>query len=191
MVRVLNNIEEDSLIGSVGTFYSLSNCSRICGNEIIINFSKQFGKVIYSDLRYTTFDKKEIQLYSIKEKLLIEVILELLRKFQEIYVFNYGDKWITNKKIAPSLNKILKGNKVFDGDSRVLQLTEESEIVAFVKSIFRYNTFVSFVNPEKGIVITPTDHLDIFIDSKDDYVNTVKEIIKNKRMIFRFTQKKQ
>lgn len=191
MVRVLNNIEEDSLIGSVGTFYSLSNCSRICGSEIIINFSEKFGKVTYSDLSYTTFDKKEIQLYSIKEKLLIEVILELLRKFQEIYVFNYGDKWITNKKIAPSLNKILKGNKVFDGDSRVLQLTEESEIVAFVKSIFRYNTFVSFVNPEKGIVITPTDHLDIFIDSKDDYVNTVKEIIKNKRTIFRFTQKKQ
>ena len=89
------------------------------------------------------------------------------------------------------MNQILKDNKVFDGDSRVLQLTEGSEIVAFVKSIFRYNTFVSFVNPEKGIVITPTGHLDIFIDSKDDYVNTVKEIIKNKRMIFRFTQKKQ
>ena len=189
MVRILNNTEEDALIGSIGTFYSLSDCSRICGNGIIINFSEKFGKVTYSDLRFTTFDKKEFQLYYRKEKLLIDVTLELLREFQEIYVFNYGDKWITDKKIAPSLNKILKDNKVFDGDSRVLQLTEESEVVAFVKSILRYNTFVSFFDSEKGIVITPTDHLDIFIDSKDDYVNTVREIIENERTIFCFTQK--
>ena len=137
------------------------------------------------------FDKKEFQLYFRKEKLLIEIILELLRDFQEVYVFNYGNKWITNKKVAPSLNQILKDNRVFDGDNRVLKLTEEAEIVAFVKSIFRYNTFASFFNPEKCTVLTPTDHLDVFISSKDDYIKEVKDVIKNKNKssIFYLTQK--
>ena len=192
MVRILNNTEKDISIGNIKTFYNLSTCSQSSGNEIIIHLSKKLGKVIYSDLRYTTFDKKDFQLYFRKEKLLIGIMLELFREFREVYVFNYGDKWITNKKVAPSLNQILRDNKVFDGNhSSVLQLTEESEIVAFVKSIFRYNTFASFFNPEKCIVVTPTDHLDVFISAKDDYIKTVKNIIENKNgsKVFHFTQK--
>ena len=141
MVRILNNTEKDILIGSIKTFYNLSTCSQSSGNEIIINLSKKLGKVIYSDLRYTTFDKKDFQLYFRKEKLLIGIMLERFREFQE--------------------------------------------------SIFRYNTFASFFNPEKGIVVTPTDHLDVFISAKDDYIKTVKNIIENKNgsKVFHFTQK--
>lgn len=191
MVRILNNTEKDILVNNIRSFYDLFTCTQLCGNEIIINLSKKLGGITYSDLRYTKFDKKEFQLYFRKEKLLIEIIMELLRDFQEVYVFNYGDKWITNKKIAPSLNQILKDNRVFDGDNRVLKLTEEAEIVAFVKSILRYNTFASFFNPEKCTVLTPTDHLDVFISSKDDYFKDVKDVIKNKNesRLFYLTQK--
>lgn len=191
MVKNLNNTEKDILINNISSFYNLSTCSQLCGNEILINLSKRLGKVTYSDLRYTTFDKKEFQLYFRKEKFLIGIILELFSNFQEVYIFNHGDKWINNRKIAPSLNQILKDNKIFDGDSCVLKLTEEIEIVAFVKSILRYNTFASFFIPAKDIVVTPTDHLDIFIFSKDDYINIVKNIIENKNesKIFHLTQK--
>lgn len=191
MVRILNNTEEDVLISSIRDFYNLSTCSQLCGNEVIINLSKRLEKVTYSDLRYTTFDKKEFRLYFRKERLLIEIMLELFLGFQEVYVFNLGDRWITNRKIAPSLNQILRDNKILDGDSCIL-LTEEFEIVAFVKSIFRYNTFASFFDPRKGVLVTPTDHLDIFISSKDDYVKTVKNIIesKNGSKIFHLTHKK-
>lgn len=192
MVNILNNTEKDILVNSISSFYDLSTCSQLCGNEIIINLSKKLGEVVYSDLRYTTFDKKEIQLYFRKEKLLIGIILELFLNFQEIYVYNYGDQWIKNKKTAPSLNQILKNNKVFDRDCCVLKLTEKAEIVAFAKSIFRYNTFVSFFNPTKDIVVTPTDHLDIFISSKDEHINAIKEIIENKNenKIFNFSVQK-
>ena len=192
MVKILNNTEKDILINSISSFYDLSTCSQLCGNKIIINLSKKLGKVIYSDLRYTTFDKKEIRLYFRKETLLTGIILELLSNFQEIYVFNYGNQWMINKRKAPSLNQILKDNKVFDCESRVLKLTEEAEIVAFAKSIFRYNTFASFFNPGKGIVVTPTDHLDIFISLKNECVNVIKEIIENKneKRIFHFSVQK-
>ncbi len=180
MVRILNNTEKGKMVDAIGSFYDLSACSQLCGNEIIIGLSKSLGAITYSDLRYTTFDKKDFRLYHEKEKLITGVVIELLGFFRGIYVFNYGDKWIRNKKIAPSLNRILKENKIYDDKNCVLQITEEAEIAALVKSVLRYNTFASFFSPEKGIVLTPTDHLDIFIASKGDNSQTVKTVVENR-----------
>ena len=180
MVRILNNTKKGKMVDAIGSFYDLSACSQLCGNEIIIGLSKSLGAITYSDLRYTTFDKKDFRLYHEKEKLITGVVIELLGSFREIYVFNYGDKWIRNKKIAPSLNRILKENKISDDKNCVLQITEKAEIAALVKSVLRYNTFASFFSPEKGIVLTPTDHLDIFIASKGDNSQIVKTVVENR-----------
>lgn len=190
MAKILKNNEKNMAINNILPFYDLYTCSRLFGKEVVISLSKKLGGVTYSDLRYTTFDKKDFKLYFKKEKLLIGVVLKLLQGFHGIYVFDYGDKWIKNKRISPQLNQLLNRNKVSD-DNIVLELTDEQEIVAFVKSIFRYNTFASFFVPSKRMVLTPTDHLDIFISSKDDFTKEVENIIKdeNKSKILRLTKK--
>ncbi len=74
------------------------------------------------------------------------------------------------------MNKQLKAYEVSDSDN-VLSISTEEEIRLITKSILRYNTFAHFVIPSLNVVITPTDHLDIFILTKKESVIDTYEIL--------------
>ena len=116
-----------------------------------------------------------------------------LEKYIADYKDNLGLHDITETTVEAETTKDqdTNSNEVHTDNEelRKVPLPAHNDILGDKK--FKYNTFASFFNPEKSIVVTPTDHLDVFISAKDDYIKTVKNIIENKNgsKVFHFTQK--
>ena len=108
MIEKLNMSEKASLIKKM-SFYDLFTCSIKNGKQFIIKFFKSAGDINYSDLRFTTFERKDFQNYYEKERRIIKLLTTLIGYFgEEVFIVNYGDKWMRDKRISPKLNNILE-----------------------------------------------------------------------------------
>lgn len=160
------------------SFYDLFSCSINYGKQYFIQFSENISDVVFSDLKYTTFEKNDFRNFYEKEEKLVKLLCSIIEYFgKEVFVVNYVNKWIKDKRISPTLNKLLKQYEVKDTDI-ILKLSEKKEWEQIAKSIIRYNTFAEFVTISKDIIITPTDHLDIFVSTKNDIDCELEQLLR-------------
>ena len=78
-------------------------------------------------------------------------------------IIKYSDKWVVNKTKTPELGMLLdnylitnnwKGALLVDKDDRILEL--------FLESVFKYDSFMQILLKDSKIIISPSDHMDIF-----------------------------
>jgi len=147
-------------------FYDFEELSSKQSRQLIIKFNNKVSPVTYSDLQFNG-DKEE---YENKEKILIEFLKKLFKQFGETHcvIRKYDEKWVVNKEILPKLTTALTRYSVsntFNGG--ILLEKDEILVDSFISSVLRYNSFVQFIFKTDEIVVSPTDHLDIFIASKN------------------------
>lgn len=167
-------------------FYDFNSYSS--GNDLQIVFTEEFGAVRFGDLEYGA----EPNEYQIREALLCELTHRIMKRFSdsEIVLKKYEDSWIVNKDLSQELYKEL-GKHHIDKNVSAISLDKTSPwITLFIKAALKYNSFFEFLLPSKKIVLTLTDHMDIFISAENEIIlqeidNIVEEVNQGKLKIFK------
>ena len=134
--------------------------------SLLVRFKSEVSPVTYSDLQFGGSEED----YKNKEKILLKFIKELYDVLGENYciVRKYNEKWVVNKDLSPELVTIMTEYSVtnkFNGG--ILVEKEEALVDLFIQSVLKYNSFVQFIFQADEIIISPTDHLDVFVNSKN------------------------
>lgn len=150
------------------TFYDFEDFSGINKNDIKIMFSRYIPETTYSDV---TCDE-ERELYINKQTKLGIVINSILHQVRDEYciITKYNDRWIVNKKKSKKLFRILRQSNVKIKATAALYVNKSSsDIELFIKSTLKYNSFVQLLFISEKMIMTITDHMDVFIsvDNKD------------------------
>jgi len=168
VVKRLNKISSKQMnkIKENMKFYDFDELSSDDDKKIVVKFNDSVDKVTYSDL--TFFNGREM--YEYKKKILIEFIRKILDTVSEnnCIIIKYNEKWIVNKKesleLASILNNRLITNKLKGG---ILVAKNDRIVELFIESVFKYNSFIQIVCQDSKLIISPSDHMDIFFQSNN------------------------
>jgi len=164
-MNIINAKELENIEGQLD-FYNFDELSSLKKKQLMVKFNDEVRPVIYSDLQFDG-NRKE---YEDKEKILLLFLTNLFKKIDEIscIIKKYNEKWVVNNEISPELTNVLTEQLIsnrFRGG--ICTVKDDLIIDLFIRSVFKYNSFVQFIFKENQIIISPSDHLDIFIDSGD------------------------
>lgn len=148
---------------SLVPFYDFDELNPVGGTRYVIKAPNKYSHIRYSgiELNYcSASDYLEI------EGGLLRFILSLIASIQEkeCTIIRYEPKWIVRKSESPKLSALLHKNGIDNGVQGITVSKNDTIIGEFVISALRYNSFIQFLFLGKRVVITPTDHLDVFID---------------------------
>lgn len=161
------------------SFYDFDGFDCVSGEEIVIELKNILGKTRYCDVVYYGFNRVVKKEYTVRQNILLKTLLSLFSSWKEsIYIVKYDEQWINNKRISKKLNKLFFENEI--GEETAAIQTDDMNLVELTcKSIFKGNTCAFFALPDAGIIITPTDHMDIFIAGRENVEDIVRKILKN------------
>lgn len=150
-------------IRSMLRFYDFHTMNSISGYDAVVRYKcpnpSRFGDVVIGNCSLETYEKLETVIMSFFIK-----GVQLLSE-QICYIIKYDKSWVVDKRLCVSLATLLSNKQITDAYSGICVEKESKVIELFAKSCFRYNSFVQFAFPETQLIITPTDHLDIFFSS--------------------------
>lgn len=160
------NDKEVANICSKLNFYDFQQFCSIDGDNVKIEFSNHFEYLTYSDLNYGS--NREI--FERKQKLICELMNSIFRLVQDnnCFIIKYNERWIVNKRKSIRLYKILRKNNIKNKRSAAVSVEKyDYEIELFIRSVLKYNSFVQFIFLKDNMIISVTDHIDIFISFID------------------------
>ena len=157
-------------------FYNFDELCSEDNTKLIVKFHNYIDTVTYSDLMLNN----GCEMYEFKKKILIEFIKKIINKVSEdnCIIVKYNEKWVVNKEEAPELANILANNSVTNKLKGGLLVNKNDKIVElFIESVFKYNSFIQIVFKDSKLIISPSDHMDIFFQAYN--LNEVKNLIIN------------
>ncbi len=159
-------------ISNFFNYYDFENLESL-GEEIIIEVKKP---VRYSEVNDSAeYDFKE-QTTNIQKIILLLIQMELDNK---VYIRKYEDYWVHKEFLKSEKWSEFKINNDFSG---VYEIEELSEVKSLIEGNLKYESFVQFLIPNKQLIITPTDHMDIFCHSVNSSI-----LLRNLERIFKTT----
>lgn len=161
------------------------------GEECIIKFTDEIDDAIFSD-----FNKEKYEIYRKKEACVMELLKSIFNCIDsnECLIIKENEKWITDRKKAKLLDRILRENDINNRGNCGIYVSKDSPVIPlFVEATLRYYAFVAFVFEKEKFIIAPSDHMDIFIFyEKHDVYSKIKECIEqynHEKHIFEITQR--
>ncbi len=159
-------------------FYDFNELSSWDNSKIVVKFHDFVDSVTYSDISFNN----GFEMCEYKMKILIEFIRKILDKVSEenCIIIKYNEKWVVNKAEAPELVNILNNNLVTNKLKGGLYVDKDDRIIElFIESVFKYNSFIQIVFKDSKIIISPSDHMDIFFQSNNisDLENLITNIL--------------
>ena len=109
-----------------------------------------------------------------------------------ILLRKYSSEWIKKKKISNELYQLLKRHKIKNKCDTLIVVNNLEIIRLFAQAILRYNSFVQFLFPTEIVIVSVTDHMDIFVSAKNNSVlqkvhsAVAKLNDKSKKIVFRY-----
>lgn len=86
----------------------------------------------------------------------------------QCYIVRYDDCWTANDSVMPDLHIALEHNNISNINKAIVGKKCSKLVSIFVKSCLRYNSFIQIVFPRSQVIISPSDHLDVFIAYHSD-----------------------
>jgi len=157
------------------SFYDFKNLDA--KNQLLIKLSDEIDITRYDDVQFGGSIENFIYLSNVLKLIIMDLIQYL---FQEpVILSKYQNNWIIDRNKNIELYKFLKLEKIRNNYSGALCINDNIILKEFIDANFKFNSFVQFIFPNSKIIITPTDHLDIFIASSniDETYNIICRII--------------
>ncbi len=154
-------------------YYDFKELESIGYSGLIIRFNKDRETTIYSDLHHYP-EQEHIfnQKYGDYLRLIKHIFLTVEDK--KCIVYRYNEKWVVNRELS-SLYSILKNSQIRNNYAGGLKIDKNGRISEmFLESIIKYNSFLEFLFVDSKMIVTPTDHMDVFLHTNND------ETIENK-----------
>ncbi len=166
----LNKIKESF------SFYDFNNHNSANG-QIIIRFNDDIDAIRFDDIQFGGLPENFIE----QANILKDIVLDLIEYLSTgtIIVAKYKYKWIMNKSKSPELAEMFHTKGIRTNFSGAINVNEKNILEYFTYSNFKYNSFTHFLIPNAKVIITPTDHLDLFITANDmkNTLNAVRKMI--------------
>lgn len=136
---------------------NLEDCS-FNSDYYVIKFKDDKDVVRYG-IEMTSCEEEKFNKY---EKSLFNQFLTILQpeKTKGIYIFSYDTGW--KKSTYYDSSKI-------DAPNGAMQTDEKSVLEEVFKNAVRYYAFPIFVNTDLNIAVIPTDHMDLFVATENDF----------------------
>jgi hypothetical protein len=178
----LENIKKEIL------FYNFDDLNSNDNSKIVVKFNEVIETVTYSDLQFN--DERDI--FEYQKNILIEFIKKILDKIDEesCIIIKYNEQWLINREETKELSDILFEYSIDNNFNGGIQADKNSKIVElFIESVFKYNSFIQIILKNSQVVISPSDHMDIFFQTNNilEFKNMIVDNIKllgNNLLIF-------
>lgn len=170
--KQMDKIKKDML------FYNFNELNSNDNSKMVVKFHDNIDSVIYSDLQF--YEGKEM--FEYKKNILIEFIKKSLNKIAEdsCIIVKYNEKWVVNKEKSKELSEVLSNYSVRNNFNGGILIDKKSKIVElFIESVLKYNSFIEIVFGNSQLIISPTDHMDIFFQARNiaEFKNIIIDII--------------
>lgn len=148
-------------------FYDFKELKSKDDSDIIINFKDHIESTTYSDLQ---FYPTKSSIFKYKYKKYINLMNYIFYEIEDEYciINKYNEKWVVDKELT-SLYSVLKTNQIHNSYSGGLKVYKKDKInEIFFESVLKYNSFIEFIFVDSRVIITPTDHMDVFFNTNND-----------------------
>lgn len=169
----INRNQLEKIINEI-SFYNFEELSTNDNSKIVVKFQNNIDSTTYSDLQF--YDGREI--FDYKKNILIEFINKILASIdeKELIMRKYNEKWIINPEESKEVSDVLSSNAIKNNFNGGLLVHKNNKMVElFIESVLKYNSFIQLIFQKSKIIISPTDHMDIFFES--DNINELKRVI--------------
>ncbi len=158
-----HDVTETRRLKSSISFYDFDDLAIRGGATYVIKAPGEYAHIRYGD---TALGNCAAADYRELEEMLLDFFSVLLDTIdeRECTIVRYEPKWVVRASGSPKLFSTLKKNGVSDDVHGITVDKHDPMVKEFAVSSFRYNSFIQVLFPGRGIIITPTDHMDLFID---------------------------
>lgn len=165
MIQLYDGLQYFKKIFEYYDFEKFINRSQ---KDIRISFNESIFMCRYGDIYYGASEETYLK----SEEMLLSFLCDLVKAFSDssIILHKYSVKWIKQKKISHELYEILKQNKIKNQYDTLIVRNNFAIIRLFAQSILRYNSFIQFLFPQEKVIVSVTDHMDIFVSAQDNLV---------------------
>ncbi len=162
MMRTHDGAETRRLKSSI-PFYDFEDLAIRGGVTYVIKAPEACGQIRFGDIapgNCTVADYRE------PEELLLSFFAVLLDTIdeRECTIVRYEPQWVVRASRSPELSSALEKSGINNDTYGITVDKHDPMVKELVTSAFRYNSFIQVLFPGRGIIITPTDHMDLFID---------------------------
>lgn len=160
------NIKQLRTIENKMTFYDFNDLSTRKESQLLVRFKKEVNATTYSDIQ---FNGNEKHFYSQKQELKT-FILKLFNSFtdEDCVIRKYEVDWIIDKTLSSELFECFIMLGIQNSSNEAICVKKNDEIInLLLESVFRYNSFIQFLFEKAEVVVSPSDHLDVFIASNN------------------------
>lgn len=147
-------------------FYDFKNLSPNNEYQFIVEFTYSIDVTTYSDIKYSSNDLDFIYQMKIMKKF----INRLFHVLPDSYcmVRKYEKDWVVDRNLAEELSEYLSDHSVKNNFDQLLFLKKDDKAIdLLIDSVFKYNSFIQFIFEDSAIVVSPSDHLDVFISGEN------------------------
>ena len=166
------SLAELNIIRRTFSFYDFQNHNSLMG-QILVKFKDDYEITRFDDVQFGGL----LEDFMKQANILKSIAFKLIGSFstENIVIAKYQPKWIIDSNKSPILAEAFRLKKLRANFSGAISVKDTETIEEFFYANFKYNSFTHFIIPDSKIIITPTDHLDLFIVSDD--INKTFEIV--------------
>ena len=174
--KTLNTINRNTLEKLIRemSFYNFNDLNSNNNRKIVVKFQNKINSITYSDLQFN----EGVEIFEYKKNIIIEFIKKVLRVINEenCILRKYNERWVVNQEESKELVSIIKSNGINNNFNGGLLVHKNDQLVKlFIESVLRYNSFIQIIFSKSQIIISPSDHMDIFFEGSD--INELKRVI--------------
>ncbi len=144
-------------------FYNFNNLAIVGGTRYVIKTSAEYSCMRYRDIEFgncTASDYCRLECAFLR---FLAVFFDSVPE-EECTIIKYEPKWVVRQKDSPELCLRLHENGIDRSVHGITVSKCDAIVKEFVISSFRYNSFIQILFPHTKIIISPTDHMDLFLE---------------------------
>lgn len=162
MTRIHNYTEVKCLKEKL-FFYDFDNLAIKGGTVYVIKPPNEYNHIRYGDIELGNCSA--LDYHKLEERLLdfLSILFDSFEE-QECTIVKYEPSWIVRKSESPKLSLLLNANGISNDVYGITVSKYDAIVKELAIASFRYNSFIQFLFPCRKAVITPTDHMDLFLE---------------------------
>lgn len=145
-------------------FYDFENLSSFQNESIQVGIVQDERYLRYGDILLRS---EKYEDYCIMEQELVQFVISIVHELQEpqCIIRKYNSKWLTNNKLFVELKNWLTENHITDSIRTFNLNANDPYLSKWLSCAFRGYCAIQLLLPKHKVIISPSDHMDCFVDS--------------------------
>lgn len=157
------NYDEVKRLKGEFPFYDFEDLTMIEGITYAVKAPDKYSHMRYGDVKLGNCSAADY--YELEKSLLdfLSIVLDTIDE-KTCTIIRYEPKWVVRVSESSELSLLLREGGI--GSDVYGITTDKHDVVVkqFITASFQYNSFIQILFPGRKVIITPTDHMDLFFE---------------------------